>query len=537
STNSTAEHVSVSGLGGHNDIDSTVAPTPSSLSLSRTSGRFGFSADYMARLEWLVGNISGFGITGFESNGADIPKTGSTAFNGRGGGFHSVSFRQYFDVTINVDFTGKNATLITRNTCVTFLINSCGDGSSFLRPQFDFTGEGNYSANSNQLIFESVTTKGDDLDFNATDGTELSGTANAKFYGPATDELGGTFNLSNADSTIGYVGFFGGQKGYIISDEIQTETTHADTPTTFNADNLTGFNDDARFNNGTPNDTSDDAGKTDVTLPVASIVQITKNSTDNTIANESISGGVTQFDYENNGNFKGAGFTLYFADKKYETLTGSLGDANRIDGYALDIDADNILNSSTLSYLYKNEANFGFVPNYMAALSWNVWPTDDNTYGYGMTGFATLGTAIPTNLADNATFTGEGQGQYHDKNSAIGSTSNLRYFIISANVDFNTREVVLTSSETCSIGINNVTNTCSISGNKRDHLNFTGTLKYDSADNNLTGTLTSAGDDDNAQLSGTADARFYGPAAEELGGTFSMTSHEAGYVGYFGVAK
>lgn len=49
--------------------------------------------------------------------------------------------------------------------------------------------------------------------------------------------------------------------------------------------------------------------------------------------------------------------------------------------------------------------------------------------------------------------------------------------------------------------------------------NLSGTLTYSAATNNITGAVTSA----NSNLSGSINARFYGPAAEEMGGTFSLT--------------
>ncbi|MCH9843969.1 MAG: transferrin-binding protein-like solute binding protein, partial [Alphaproteobacteria bacterium] len=58
--------------------------------------------------------------------------------------------------------------------------------------------------------------------------------------------------------------------------------------------------------------------------------------------------------------------------------------------------------------------------------------------------------------------------------------------------------------------------------------------------NAITGAIETAGDADNTKLTGTVDARFYGTgsnAAEELGGTFSLSNADSGYIGWFGAKK
>ena len=64
-------------------------------------------------------------------------------------------------------------------------------------------------------------------------------------------------------------------------------------------------------------------------------------------------------------------------------------------------------------------------------------------------------------------------------------------------------------------------------------LDMTGTLTYDQGSNHFTGTVTTVGG-----FTGTANGLFYGPAAEEIGGTFVIQGgNVASYIGGFGAAQ
>ena len=237
--------------------------------------------------------------------------------------------------------------------------------------------------------------------------------------------------------------------------------------------------------------------------------------------------------------------------KNMQSLEGNAGDENYITTFAVDSDGDGSFNQSTGLSLYKDVNQFGFVPNYMAMLVWEVRPTADKSYGYGMIGFETAGTAdIPTTGTGMPCFTGEGQGQYHDKDSSTSTGGESRYFAITATADFTMRKVTLQSSHTCSSTLS-ASSTCAHTNSQKNQLNFKGELSYGlttgstpTAINDLTGTIKTAGDDkdfanaDGSEMNGTADAKFYGPLTDgelaEFGGTFSLTSGSAGYVGYFG---
>jgi len=56
------------------------------------------------------------------------------------------------------------------------------------------------------------------------------------------------------------------------------------------------------------------------------------------------------------------------------------------------------------------------------------------------------------------------------------------------------------------------------------NLNLSGTLTYSPVSNKFSGTLTNANGTFSGTLSGTTEGRFYGPAAQELGGVFAVKS-------------
>jgi len=64
-------------------------------------------------------------------------------------------------------------------------------------------------------------------------------------------------------------------------------------------------------------------------------------------------------------------------------------------------------------------------------------------------------------------------------------------------------------------------------------LDLTGSLSYNAGSNQFTGNVNNTG----STLTGTATGRFYGPAAQEIGGTFGLTGSAGYYGGGFGAKK
>ena len=135
-------------------------------------------------------------------------------------------------------------------------------------------------------------------------------------------------------------------------------------------------------------------------------------------------------------------------------------------------------------------------------------------------GVVTTGSSIPT--SGSATYTGDTGGRYaNSAGTDYFTTSNL-----SATANYATRSISLSSTSTKVSHdlINQTTN---------NNLNFTGTMSYTAANNSLSGTILTTGG-----LNGTVKGQFYGPLANEIGGSFTATG--AGielYSGAFGAKK
>jgi hypothetical protein len=160
-------------------------------------------------------------------------------------------------------------------------------------------------------------------------------------------------------------------------------------------------------------------------------------------------------------------------------------------------------------------------------LGWNyqsfgVWDTATSTSTSGTINVASFGAMTP----GNAIPTG-GTGNYIGMSSGVyADSSGNPYFVsasFAANADFATRTVNFSTSNTQRGDLNTGIITADSS------LNLSGTLSYQAATNNIQGNIAATG------MSGTASARFYGPGAEEIGGTFQVSEAGRGnYMGAFG---
>ncbi|MCH9844301.1 MAG: transferrin-binding protein-like solute binding protein, partial [Alphaproteobacteria bacterium] len=378
---------------------------------------FGYSSSNIAYIDWNISksntdltatnknlidsnyDIAGMMVTGVETADSAIIDAGKTIFTGKGRGYVKFSVEGQprrsirFTMTANIDFSKKEVTFASTASklCTNATFSNCPANIS----SYNFQTVKPILYSVNNISVNNISGAITNSDGHA-DG--FKGMADARFYGAAGKEFAGSFAMSDADNNH-YYGVFGSEIGdnYIIS-ETSIDTTVANVPPE-NRRTLTGFNDTM----------ANRANKDDVTLPVASIVQITSNSTDNTITNESISGGVTLFDYANDGDFLIFSdnvvdniniLNLYFANKKYRIDVNDAGlDADDI---SIESQSGEAASSDGIDPTYLNfyRNNFGFTADYMAVIEWQVANNNDNTRGFGITGFETAGNDIPTNLAD-----------------------------------------------------------------------------------------------------------------------------------------
>lgn len=145
--------------------------------------------------------------------------------------------------------------------------------------------------------------------------------------------------------------------------------------------------------------------------------------------------------------------------------------------------------------------------------SFGVWETglDSNEGNYGAVslGAPTAGTAIPG--SGTATFTGKLAGSYVNA-SGVGHSVLADLTVLA---DWNTTSLSLSTSNTR-------TSTNGTTFVPSDGLNLSGNLQYAAGTNGFTGTLTTGTTPSGTVLSGDSAGKFYGPNAEELGGTFFL---------------
>ncbi len=142
--------------------------------------------------------------------------------------------------------------------------------------------------------------------------------------------------------------------------------------------------------------------------------------------------------------------------------------------------------------------------------SFGVWETgldsDRGSYGAVSLGAPTAGTAIPG--SGTATFTGKVVGSYVST-GGIGHTVLADLDVLA---DWSDQSLALTTSNTRT----SIDGTAFSLASGLDMSSQT--LTYSAGTNAFTGTLTTS----NGQLSGDTNGKFYGPGAEELGGTFFL---------------
>nr|MCH9845177.1 transferrin-binding protein-like solute binding protein [Alphaproteobacteria bacterium] len=479
------------------DEDSTPDDATSGvMNLHRGESFFGFNSYYMSYIDWQVtrkfadlgdGTIdrsydySGAMLAGIKTD--TIPPAGTFDFTGKGRGSYGsfdadnilTSYDTVFDVTANVDFASKTLVISSDGTC------RADDCQNQPLSNLDFTTP---TDALNKLSFAD----GDDAVNNISASitvNALSGTLDARFYGGAAQELGGTFALTGTNNSY-YYGAFGTQRIDHAS-LADVATIHADTPvetndpdtTGINKNDLTGFNDASR------------AGTTGNALPTTSTVLLTQYN-DKKITTEKITGAVAEFDFaaiDIYGKIKFNRLKFYFSDKKYNLdppfywqydyeAVGEVGN----------VTADNGAIPDELRIIRKD------LTDYMALVSWKLNKNTYDAYGYTITGWETEGSDIPTTGIVN--FTGKGEGHYYS-----ASDDDATYFDVILTVNFNNNNVSLISTNTCN---NAIANDCKQAINQRPHLDFTGILSYSAGMNEITGDVATVGDG-YTNLTGTAD--------------------------------
>ncbi len=181
-----------------------------------------------------------------------------------------------------------------------------------------------------------------------------------------------------------------------------------------------------------------------------------------------------------------------------------------------------LINNDINAVISADQTRYALAPE-PTAMGWEyqsfgVWVTGagtgSGTYGAASIGAATAGSSVP--VTGTATFTGYTGGRYVASDGSYYFTSSN----MSAVTDFAARSLAFATTSTA-ITPDLLTQSAAST------LNMTGTLTYSSGSNQFTGNVSTTGG-----LTGTATGRFYGPTAQEIGGTFGVTG--AGVTTYGG---
>ena len=158
-------------------------------------------------------------------------------------------------------------------------------------------------------------------------------------------------------------------------------------------------------------------------------------------------------------------------------------------------------NSTTIGIL-GNPNYYGY--QYQTYGAWGAWGNISTNGNAISIGSLTPSSGIPT--SGTAIFAGGANGYLMDAYTYLVSAN------MTASVDFAARTVAFsTSSSTITGKSGGVTSAA-------NWLNLTGNMSYATGKNQMTGSVTSA-----SGMSGSLIANFYGPSANEIGGTFGLT--------------
>lgn len=172
--------------------------------------------------------------------------------------------------------------------------------------------------------------------------------------------------------------------------------------------------------------------------------------------------------------------------------------------------------SETTIGVFTNPTYYGF--EYQTYGAWGSYGNATTSANAISVGSATPVTGLPA--TGSYTFTGGASGYYTDSNKlAYVTNANM-----TATASFDSRTVNLTTTGTYISG--------SPTGSvvPAPNLNLAGTLAIASGSNQVSGTVSTV-----SGMSGNANGKFYGPNANEVGGTYAVSGSGLGsFVGGFG---
>ncbi|MCH9844181.1 MAG: transferrin-binding protein-like solute binding protein, partial [Alphaproteobacteria bacterium] len=518
-----------------------------------------FISEYMVGANWRdTGDTSatsydrGFLVAGFETTGSAIPTNGTAVeFTGNGEGYYQGDGSYYsvaFDVSATVNFQLYNVALETSNSDGYDIT----DGSSSSIDHLNFAGILRYNSETNTLTGNDFITTGTDDDIDTLDSNELSGSANARFYGPAAEELGGTFRMSKSTDDY-YYGYFGATSASnavmtpepaepVVAHMIETTTMPAasgapavnhggyaslnaalsaavaGTDVTISMAALAVQSADmytyTRPDNQTAWDNEHQTGhKTVISKIGAPILSITYKENPEVIDNSDPSNNAPAYNsissvspyVSGNRTSTANGEYDFFGHSYYGTIDSAAADKTSFVITSSDISASTDVNTRETQYMIRlTWLEMTASNNIIDDLSTtdNVSTVTAYEEGYLIAGFETTGAELAMVTDTAVSFTGAGAGSYNSPDSPL-TDSNGVTFDVSATVDFVSYTVGLTTTNTagqnCVEGVGSLTCTSV----PLSDLNFTSNLTFAASTNVISGNVSADG------MSGSVDARFY----------------------------
>jgi len=258
----------------------------------------------------------------------------------------------------------------------------------------------------------------------------------------------------------------------------------------------------------------DSTPRTDVAFTSFSAVQPNQNvmmsGSATTISGTQANGAVTSVNPEVNGaSTLNLGFD---SQRKLTALAISAPEGNvsfdRSAGHSISCSGGGMCSASSPTASAVTGDALGNGWNYQTYGVWAVQSIPTSFVLGGVSaGNATPGNAIPT--TGTARFFGNASGYFIDT-AGLRSTTSAAMI---ANVDFQNRAIGFTTIDTTLV------NSTTGAASSNAELDLSGSLSWAAGLNNFSGRVQTR----NNNLDGSASGRFYGPKAEEIGGTYSLS--------------
>jgi hypothetical protein len=227
-----------------------------------------------------------------------------------------------------------------------------------------------------------------------------------------------------------------------------------------------------------------------------------------TTPSQATTGATATFTYGPTTNL--TGIAIQSAQGSTAVLNTNAGDTFTINGAI----GYGVNKAGTTTLLAPSNTYFGW--NYQ---TYGVWVTGQGT-GSGSVGAASVGSVTPTTgipATGTGSFTGNSIGMYVNSSGQAFYTAAT----MTANANFSTQAVAFNTTGTTTVNLATGVSASAPTLNLASNMTNSG--------GTIAGTITSG-----SGMSGAATGKFYGPTAQEIGGTYALTGGGSSMFGGFG---